>query len=142
MLRPWHIVVDELESKDEAEVGQKKTDGAKGWNLDPESSSGWGQLNIGYLADYGGDGCHGFREDIPRSRRLGSVGSCSTESRRTLAFPSAPGHRAIGAPQSESCSLDDVEDGRNANDHDDTIPKVSCKRIPGDLQFAVIENLA
>lgn len=40
------MVVDEFESEDEAEVGQKKTDGAKGWEPDPESSSDWGELDI------------------------------------------------------------------------------------------------
>ena len=51
MLRTQDVIIDELESKDEAEVGQKKTDGAKRWDFDPETFSSWGELHIGYLTD-------------------------------------------------------------------------------------------
>ena len=46
MLRSCDTVVDEFESEDKAEIGQKKTDSAKGWDLDPETSSGRGELHI------------------------------------------------------------------------------------------------
>lgn len=92
MLRTWDLIVDELESEDEAEVGQKKTNGAKGWNLDPEDSSGWSKLHIGYLTEYGGNGCYGFRENIPRSSRMVYAGSCSTNPSRTLASIQNPNH--------------------------------------------------
>lgn len=85
MLRTCDIVVDEFESKDKAEIGQKKTDRAKGWDLDPKKSCGWGELHIRYLPDYGGDGCHGFGEDIPRFGGMIYVGSCSADSSRVLA---------------------------------------------------------
>ena len=98
MLRPWDVIVDELESKDEAEVGQKKTDGAKGWDLDPETSSGWGELHIGYLADDGGDGCHGFREDVPRPSWMRNMGSCSADSSRTLTSIHLLDHMGMGVP--------------------------------------------
>ena len=84
MLRTWDVIINELESQDEAEVGQEKTDGAKRWNLNPEGSSSWGEVKIGYLPDNGGNGRHGFGEDVPRFSWMGSVGSCCSDSGITL----------------------------------------------------------
>ncbi len=98
MLRTWDIIVDELESKDEAKVGQKKAYGAKGGNCDPEPSPGWSELYIGYLADDGGNSCYGFREDVPGFSWMRYVGSCSTDSSRTLAFNHVPYGGGMGVP--------------------------------------------
>ena len=45
-------------------------------------------------------------------------------------------------PQSESRYLNNVEDGSDGNENDDTILKVLCESITRYLQFAIIENLS
>ena len=50
-------------------------------------------------------------------------------------------HVGMSIPQSEGCSLNQVKDGGNGNDNDDTIPKAPCKRITRNLQIAVIQDL-
>ena len=59
-----------------------------------------------------------------------------------VSIDSLPDHRRMDVPQLESCSLDDIEEGSNTNDNDDTIPKVPCKGITRNLQIAVIKNLS
>ena len=47
----------------------------------------------------------------------------------------------MSIPQLEVFFLNDVEDGGNSNDKDDAVPKIPCKRITGNLQIAVIQDL-
>ncbi len=73
---------------------------------------------------------------------MGCLGSCSANSDRSLACMPLPDPRIFDLPRSESQDLNNVEDGSDGNDNDDTIPKVSRKCITRNLQIAVIEEFA
>ena len=50
--------------------------------------------------------------------------------------------RSVDIPHSQSCFLNDIEDGSNTNEHDNAIPEVSRISISYNLELGIVENLA